>query len=87
MVARLRPRALGLVPGATGIQNALADFRVGGPGVVTALNLNLLRCVADLMGEDEEELRPVSFGELIKECLGLCDEEPKSAASQRTSSR
>jgi hypothetical protein len=69
------------VPGASGIQNALREFRAGGPGVVTALNTNLLRCAADLMGEDEEELRSASFGEVVKECLGLCDEEPKSHAS------
>ncbi len=81
MAARSSVRVLGCAPGAAGIKEALHSFRSGGRGVVTALNLNLLRCAADLMAGDEE-IRPLSFGEIIKECLSLCDEEAKNQASQ-----
>ena len=81
MAARQRLRALGLVPGAAGIRSALDEFRVGGPGLVTALNTDLLRCAAGLLGEDEEVLRIASLGEVVKQCLQLCDEEERSSAS------
>jgi len=81
MAARSLPRVLGLAPGAAGIKETLGSFRSGGRGVVTAFNLGMLRCVADFM-TDEDELRKLSFGDLVKECLSLCDEETRSQASQ-----
>lgn len=79
MAARSSLRALGLVPGAASLQLLLDEFRLGGPGVVCALNSNLLQSASALVDEDDDVLEPpVGLAELVKRILTLCDESPRS---------
>ena len=82
MAARTPLRVLGLTPGAAGIRFALGELRLGGAGAVTALSTDLLRTAKELLGDDEE-LRVAGFSDLVKECLELCDEEPRGQASHQ----
>ncbi|MEA2553278.1 MAG: hypothetical protein QOJ65_1454 [Fimbriimonadaceae bacterium] len=74
MAARSRLRALGLVPGAASLRLVLAEFNRGNRDVVTSLDDNLLRSIAQLMPEDDG---PSPFGKVVNDFLLLCDESPK----------
>jgi len=47
---------------------------------VTAANVNLMRCIAGILEGEDEDLRLIGLGELVRQCLTLCDEEPRQVA-------
>lgn len=80
MAARTSLRALGLEPGAASLRLAVGEFSKDGPGVVTSFSDDILRCLRDLIDEDEEDLEPLDLGTAVRRFLSLCDENPRGNA-------
>lgn len=77
MAARQRLKVLGLVPGAASLRIALEQFREGGGGVVTSFSDEILRCLRDLVDEDDDDFETNSYADCVRRFLSFCDENPK----------